>query len=182
MSEFKEHHVVPDVIDTWPGEVVRVEYDSSHHVNLGNVLDVKSTQKLPKIFFNSDADQFYTVMVVDPDALSRETHEFRNFCHFVVVNVPGVSGDHVDVHKGHTVVPYMGPAPPPKTGLHRYVFLVYKQPARYDTHNLQSFGSDKGAESRKSFIPDAWLQDSFGKQTPQLQAANFFQAGEVHEK
>jgi len=179
-SEFKEHGVVPDVIDTWPPNVVKVEYSSAHHVNLGNVLGVKDTQGQPRLFFPTVPQAFYTVMCVDPDALSRATHEFRNFAHWVTVNVPGTGSDHVDLHKGHTVTPYMGPAPPPKSGLHRYVFLVYKQQGQIDTHNLKGFGNGKdSSEERKSFLPETWFKTHFAGQLPELYAGNFFQAGEL---
>jgi len=179
-SEFKEHGVVPDVIPTWPPNVAKVEYSSSCHVNLGNVLPVKETQSQPRIFFPSQPGAHYTIMMVDPDALSRQTHEFRNYCHWLQVNVPGSTSDHVDVHKGHNIVPYMGPAPPRKTGLHRYVFLVYKQSGQLPTHDIKSFGVGKdGSEERKLFQPDKWLRQHFGAQVPELYAANFFQAGEV---
>jgi len=174
MAEFKEHGVVPDVIDTWPPNVAKIDYSSSTHVNLGNVLTVKETQQLPKLFFPSELHSLYTVMMVDPDALSRKTHEFRNFCHYVQVNVPGAGSEHVDIHKGHNVVPYMGPAPPPKSGLHRYVFLVFVQHASIDTHNLKGFGKEQ--DSRKSFLPEQWLRTTFGAALPTLHAANFFQA------
>jgi len=180
MSEFKEHGVVPDVIDTWPPNVAKVEYSSSNHVNLGNVLTVSSTQGQPKLFFPTTTNQLFTVMLVDPDALSRQTHEFRNFVHYLSVNVAGSGSDHIDLHKGHNVVPYMGPAPPPKSGLHRYVFLVYLQRGQVDTHNLKSFGGGKdGADARKSFLPDQWLKTHFAGQLPELYAANFFQAGDL---
>jgi len=180
MAEFKEHGVVPDVIPTWPPNICKVEYSPSTHVNLGNVLAVKDTQSQPKLLFPSQSGSFYTVMMVDPDALSRATHEFRNFGHWLQVNVPGSTTDHVDVHKGHNVVPYMGPAPPRKTGLHRYVFLVYKQQGQLPTHNLKSFGGGKeGAGERKSFLPEKWLREHFGDQLPELYAGNFFQAGET---
>ena len=179
MSEFKEHGVVPDVIDTWPPNVATVEYSTHSHVNLGNVLSVKDTQTQPRIHFPTLPGLLYTIMLVDPDALSRATHEFRNFVHFVTVNVPGTGTDHVDAHKGHVVVPYMGPAPPPKSGLHRYVFLVYKQAGQLATHNLHSFGGGKeGADARKNFLPETWLKQTFGT-LPELHAANFYQAGEV---
>jgi len=174
MAEFKEHGVVPDVIDTWPANVAKIDYSTSTHVNLGNVLTVKETQQLPKLFFPSELHALYTVMMVDPDALSRKTHEFRNYCHYVQVNVPGAGSEHVDIHKGHNVVPYMGPAPPPKSGLHRYVFLVFKQHASLDTHNLSGFGKEQ--DSRKSFLPEQWLRTTFGASLPTLHAANFFQA------
>jgi len=181
MSEFKAHAVVPDVIQTWPPNVAKVEFGSAHHVNLGNVLTVKDTQNQPKILFPTVHGSYYTVMCVDPDALSRQTHEFRNFCHWITVNVPGTGHDHVDVHKGHTVVPYMGPAPPPKTGLHRYVFLVYRQQAQLDTHNLSQFGQGKEhMGERKSFLPETWIKQTFGAHVPELYAGNFFQAAEGH--
>jgi len=180
MSEFKEHGVVPDVIPTWPPNVCKVEYSPSHYVNLGNVLSVKDSQSQPKLMFATAPHAHYTVMMVDPDALSRQTHEFRNFCHWVMVNVPHSSTEHVDVHKGFCVVPYMGPAPPPKTGLHRYVFLVYKQREQLATHNMKQFGTGKeAANERKSFQPDEWLRQHFAGQVPELYAGNFFQAGEV---
>ena len=143
--------MVPDVIDTWPPNVAKVDYSSSSSANLGNVLTVKETQKLPNLFFPSEQGAHYTVMLVDPDALSRKTHEFRNYCHYVQVNVPGTGNEHVDVHKGHSVVPYMGPAPPPKSGLHRYVFLVFKQHSALETHNLKGFS---GQDERKNFLPE----------------------------
>ena len=173
---YQEHGVVPDVIETWPANVAKVDYSSSHIANLGNVLAIKDTQRLPTVYFPSEANAFYTVMCVDPDALSRKTHEFRNFCHYVQVNVPGTGSEHVDIHKGHNVVPYMGPAPPAKSGLHRYVFLVYRQQGQVDTHNIKEFGKDKEMDSRKSFLPETWLRTTFGGALPTLHAANFFQA------
>ena len=157
-----------------------MEYSTSNHVNLGNVLAVKDTQSQPKLLFPSQQGALYTVMCVDPDALSRQTHEFRFFLHWLQVNVPGSTTDHVDAHKGHNVVPYMGPAPPPKTGLHRYCFLVYRQQQQLDTHNLKSFGNSKDTQDqRKSFQPEQWLRQHFASNMPELYAANFFQAGEV---
>jgi len=174
MAEFKEHGVVPDVIDTWPPNVAKVDFSTSASANLGNVLTVKDTQRMPTLYSPTENHALYTCMLVDPDALSRKTHEFRNYCHWVQVNVPGTGSEHVDVHKGHNVVPYMGPAPPAKSGLHRYVFLVFKQHSQVETHNLKGFGQDQ--DSRKSFVPEQWLRTTFGASLPTLHAANFFQA------
>ncbi len=40
----------------------------------------------------------------------------------MVVNIPGG-----DLSKGTVLTPYAGPSPPKGSGLHRYIFLVYKQ-------------------------------------------------------
>ena len=59
---------------------------------------------------------------VDPDAPSRNDPKFREWHHWLVVNIPGS-----DVSKGDAVAEYIGAGPPKGTGLHRYVFLAYKQ-------------------------------------------------------
>lgn len=63
-----------------------------------------------------------SLYVSDPDAPSRNEPKFREWHHWLVVNIPGN-----DVSKGETLSEYVGSGPPQGTGLHRYVFLVYKQ-------------------------------------------------------
>jgi len=172
MSEFKEHHVVPDVLDTWPGEVAHVEYDSKHHVNLGNELDVAHTQRHPKVHFPTQKGDYYTLLMLDPDALSRKTHEYRHYLHWLMVNIPGTGSDHIDVSTGRIISPYMGPAPPKGTGLHRYVIAVYNQHEyQVDITNIPRFEGEK----RKSFNPNTFFKEHY-KQSPELLAGNFFQA------
>lgn len=72
----------------------------------------------------------------DPDAPSRKDPKFREVLHWLVVNVPGS-----DLSKGETVAGYRGSGPPKDTGLHRYVFLIYKQSGNQD------FSSEKRIES-----------------------------------
>lgn len=64
----------------------------------------------------------------DPDAPSRAEPTFDQWLHWTVVNIPGK-----DLSKGNTLAEYVGSGPPPNTGLHRYVFLVYKQ---HDKHEF----------------------------------------------
>lgn len=60
--------------------------------------------------------------MLDPDAPSRAQPDFREWHHWLVVNIPGDK-----VAEGETLSEYVGSGPPQGTGLHRYVFLVYKQ-------------------------------------------------------
>jgi len=157
-----------------------VDYGTSHNVNLGNLLSVADTQKSPTIHCPSEKGVHYTIILADPDALSRETHEFRNFCHWIVINVPGVGGnDKIDYSKGNTIVNYMGPAPPPGSGLHRYCILIYRQHSHVDPERIKPFGQSKDMSDRKSFHIDQWMKANFTGTQPTLIAANFFQAGEV---
>lgn len=61
--------------------------------------------------------------MVDPDAPSRTNPKNREYRHWLVMNIPGN-----DVTKGDEVIGFIGSGAPKHTGLHRYVYLVYKQP------------------------------------------------------
>jgi len=83
-------------------------------------------------------DQLYTVLMVDPDAPSRSDPSMRSFLHWAIVNCPGEERD-----RGDTIAEYTGPAPPPGSGLHRYVFIVYQQTAKADVSKLDKIGASR---------------------------------------
>jgi len=118
------HQVVPDVISTVPGRQVTVEYESAF-VDFGNVLTPTQVKDKPKVSWTAEPNRFYTLIMTDPDAPSRETPKNREWQHWIVVNIPGG-----DVSKGETLVDYVGAGPPKGTGRHRYVFVVYQQPGK----------------------------------------------------
>lgn len=60
--------------------------------------------------------------MTDPDAPSRKNPTFREVRHWTVVNIPGNN-----LSKGETIIEFIGSGPPVGTGLHRYIFLLYKQ-------------------------------------------------------
>lgn len=43
----------------------------------------------------------------------------------------------IDVSKANELQPYVGPGPPPKTGLHRYIFLLFKNESG-DAKNIEN--------------------------------------------
>lgn len=60
--------------------------------------------------------------MTDPDVPSRQNTSNREIINWLVVNIPGIK-----LSKGQTLANYRGPTPLKGTGLHRNVFLVYKQ-------------------------------------------------------
>lgn len=91
----------------------------------GNVLTPTQVKDIPvEVSWPAEPSSLYTLCMTDPDAPSRLAPKFREWHHWLVVNIPGSS-----VAKGTTLSEYVGSGPPKGTGLHRYVFLVYKQPA-----------------------------------------------------
>lgn len=91
-------------------------------MNLGNQLTPTKVKDIPTLKWDAEEGAYYTVMMVDPDAPSRANPIFE-FRHWLVMNVPGT-----EIEKGDAITEYVGSGPPKRSGLHRYVFLVFKQP------------------------------------------------------
>nr|ABF18365.1 putative phosphatidylethanolamine-binding protein [Aedes aegypti] len=120
---FTDNEIVPDVLSKAPGALVKVSYTSAGaEVNLGNELTPTQVKDEPSVSWEAEPGALYTLVMTDPDAPTRAEPKMREWKHWVVINVPGS-----DVAAGETVAEYIGSAPPQDSGLHRYVFLVYKQ-------------------------------------------------------
>lgn len=76
----------------------------------------------PTVTYSADPSAYYTLTMIDPDAPTRQNPEISEVRHWVMVNIPGNK-----VSVGQTLVEYIGSGPPQGTGLHRYIFLVFKQ-------------------------------------------------------
>lgn len=83
--------------------------------------------------------------MTDPDAPSRKEPTFREWHHWLVGNIPGDN-----VLKGEVLSEYIGSGPPPDTGLHRYVFLVYEQPGRINFSDVKKL-KNNSADNRGGF-------------------------------
>ncbi|XP_057668960.1 protein D3-like isoform X1 [Diorhabda carinulata] len=121
-EKMEKEEVIPDVIDKVPEEVTEVIYPSGAKVNLGNELTPTQVKDEPVVKWTSDDNAFYTVAMVDPDAPSRKEPKVREVLHWLVGNVRGS-----DIKSGDVIAEYRGSGPPLNTGLHRYIFLIYKQ-------------------------------------------------------
>lgn len=100
-------------------------YADGLHVRSGNELTPRQVKDQPLVRWPvADAASFYTLLLCDPDAPARDDPAQREVLHWCVVNVPG--GD-VE-NGGDTLFEYIGSGAPEETGLHRYVFLVFRQP------------------------------------------------------
>lgn len=121
-KSMEAHQVVPDVIPVAPKALATIKYISGVEANEGNVLTPTQVKDLPKIEWPAKENTFYTVCMTDPDAPSRKEPTFREWHHYLVVNVPENK-----IEEGEILSDYVSSGPPPDTGLHRYVFLIYEQ-------------------------------------------------------
>ncbi|CAH1117551.1 unnamed protein product [Phaedon cochleariae] len=162
---FKDNQIVPDVISVAPGKLLEVKYKSNVEVKLGNELRPKQVQEAPEVKYEADAGDYYTLLLTDPDAPSRKNPTVREFSHWLVVNIPGSK-----VSEGDNIREYMGSAPPEGTGLHRYVFLLYKQNGKqtFDEPHQVATDGNRGRFSTAQFAKKHNLGNPI--------AGNFFQA------
>lgn len=164
-SSFEEHGVVPDVIATVPKELLEVCF-CEVRAKEGNCLTPTEVQNEPELSWMAEPNGLYTICMTDPDAPSREDPQFREWHHWLVVNVPSY-----EVRKGKVLSAYVGAGPPKDTGLHRYVLLVYKQKCRLDCDEPEL--PNTSADGRGCFkIANFARKYDLGEPV----AGNFFQA------
>lgn len=139
LNRFVEAKIVPDVISKKPKYVAEIRYNSSV-VNMGNQL-TPTKVKDPPTYLNwpTEENALYTLCLTDPDAPSRANPKYREWHHWLVVNIPGTN-----ISEGYTLSEYVGAGPPQGTGLHRYVYLIYKQPdmLSFDEKKLTNTSGD----------------------------------------
>ncbi|XP_032672736.1 protein D2-like isoform X3 [Odontomachus brunneus] len=160
------HEVIPDVVDKVPADVLNVSYPNNLTVEIGKVLTPTQVKDQPNVQWSGEANTFYTLCMTDPDAPSRKEPKFREWHHWLVGNIPGS-----DVSKGEVLSEYVGSGPPQGTGLHRYVFLLYKQSGKltFDEKRLTNrSGDNRGKFSIKNFAAKYKLGDPI--------AGNMYQA------
>ncbi|KAI0151987.1 PEBP-like protein [Hypoxylon sp. NC0597] len=133
--------IFPTVIDKFlPSFLLDAEWPSGAHAELGNTVPVEKVQDEPAIIVHQsqspsgssgnrdNSNVTYTITITDPDAPSRDNPKWSEFCHFIATGIKlPTSGSSITVNLSglEDIIPYKPPGPPPKTGKHRYVFLLF---------------------------------------------------------
>lgn len=190
---YNKHKIVPEVVDQFSTQgLLTIEYGGKDQVTLGNTLSVEGTQSHPKVQFtlnlpNQEAellvqeDDRFMLVLTDPDAPSNTDHKWSQYCHWIAtdltLNTNTATSEEslstvLDFSKAHDLVSYQGPAPPEKTGKHRYVFLFYKQDPQANLvapEDRPTWGTGVPGSGVKE-----WVKKHGGKS--ELLAVNFFYA------
>ncbi|KAL4222403.1 Phosphatidylethanolamine-binding protein 1 [Mactra antiquata] len=165
-SVFVTSGLVKDVIDEAPAKILQISYNGKV-LNPGDNLTPTEVKDVPTVTYDASPDTFYTLINHDPDAPSRADPKFGEFQHWVKMNIPGN-----DVNKGEEMTAYIGSGAPKGTGLHRYLFLLYKQTnGKIDTSVIPSIPNNT-AEGRRSQKAREWAS----KYNLELVAGNFYLA------
>lgn len=88
---------------------MNIQYPNHRPVVDGDYLSPMKTANAPMITLSLDNHRLYTLLMFDPDAVG------GNLIHWMIVNTET------------TIFPYLGPHPPPDSGIHHYHFLLIAQ-------------------------------------------------------
>ncbi|XP_063241228.1 26 kDa secreted antigen-like [Bacillus rossius redtenbacheri] len=141
--DYARYGVVPDVVATAPSVQLDVTFSSGEAAHCGNELSPESTLSPPKVQAPVDPAPFYTLLHVNPDAPL-----VAPYLHWLEVDIPGSGLRQGDISAGSTEATYRPPQPFPGAGPQRYVYLVYRQPARSAGDSL---ATDEETELRYFF-------------------------------
>ena len=125
---FPPTEVDPTIVPALGTIALRIRYDRDHIVHDGLAIPPEFTKKQPNVSYiphpveSEEECGLYTLLLVDPDAPSRINHNLREHVSWAVVNIPQDK-----VTAGETLLAYQAPAPSYASGLHRYIFCLYKQ-------------------------------------------------------
>ncbi|XP_020798725.1 protein D3 [Drosophila serrata] len=163
---FSDHKIVPDVLQSCPYKMLKVTYSGGQRVDMGRELTPTQVKQQPTVEWEADPNTLYTLILTDPDAPSRKDPKYREWHHWLVVNIPGNN-----IEEGQVLTAYVGAGPPEGTGLHRYVFLVFKQNQQLNCNEPRipkTSGDKRSNFSTAKFITKYKLGNPI--------AGNFFQA------
>ncbi|CAH0394695.1 unnamed protein product [Bemisia tabaci] len=155
-KKMEEHKILPDIVDHPAKYELKLKYFYEHIPNFGNDLNPHDLDA-PPYYVNFerrlDVDEYYTMLMIDPDQPSRAQPEEREWIHWLVTNMWGCS-----LLSGDTIVRYLTPKPEQGTGPHRYIFFVFRQAdgeMNFDEkiiNNTRYDGDLRGHFNTKEFI------------------------------
>ncbi|KAL3530402.1 hypothetical protein ACH5RR_009724 [Cinchona calisaya] len=146
--------VIGDVVDNIsPTIEMSVTYNSNKQVYNGHELFPSSVTIKPKVDVQGgDMRSFFTLIMTDPDVPGPSDPYLREHIHWIVTDIPGTT----DSSFGKDVVSYEMPRP--NIGIHRFVFLLFKQKRRQTVNpplSRDGFSTRKFAEENELGLPVA---------------------------
>ncbi|PIA49563.1 hypothetical protein AQUCO_01300391v1 [Aquilegia coerulea] len=140
--------VVGEVVDSFtPSVKLEVTYNSNKQVYNGHELMPATITAKPRVQIGGDdMRSTYTLVMTDPDAPSPSDPHLREHLHWLVTNIPGTT----DASFGKELIAYEPPKP--VIGIHRFVFILFKQkgrqavkaPTSRDRFNTRRFSEENG--------------------------------------
>ncbi|KAI3894087.1 hypothetical protein MKX03_013284 [Papaver bracteatum] len=125
MATLRVGGVVGEVVDEFnPSVEMKVIYNTKQ-VSNGHEFMPASFSMKPRVEIGGlDMRDAYTLIMTDPDAPGPSDPYLKEHLHWIVTDIPGTT----DASFGKEIVSYE--IPKPVIGIHRYVFILFKQKGR----------------------------------------------------
>ncbi|KAI7730298.1 hypothetical protein M8C21_004512 [Ambrosia artemisiifolia] len=140
--------VIGEVVDSFtPSVKLDVTYNLNKIVYNGHELMPNLITTKPRVDIGGeDMRSAYTLIMTDPDVPGPSDPYLREHLHWIVTDIPGTT----DTSFGREIVSYE--TPKPVIGIHRYVFILFKQktrntvspPASRERFNTRTFSQEHG--------------------------------------
>ncbi|KAN0041067.1 hypothetical protein ACTFIV_003603 [Dictyostelium citrinum] len=157
---------ISDVISFTPKKLLTVKYNGKE-LNINDTLTPTLVQNKPEVSWEAKNDELYTLILDDPDAPTRSDPKFGQWKHWLVTNIKGN-----DISTGQELAKYIGAGPPPNTSLHRYIFILCKQPSNQNIEFKGEHILPLTADLRNNWNAETFIK----KWNLEPEAINFFQA------
>lgn len=142
---------------TFPAQVRSLEPHTNTATSTNHFKDAQSPPKLS--FPGLSTDKTYFVVCLDIDAPFLSFKVLGPILHWIQPGVKASVSGELDL-SAPFVCNYIGPAPPPGSGPHRYTFYLYEQPAGFETAKYApADGQKMGNWSRIRYDLDAWAKE-----------------------
>ncbi|KAK9291062.1 hypothetical protein L1049_009247 [Liquidambar formosana] len=138
--------VIGDVLDSFtPSIKMSVTYNNNKQVCNGHEFYPSAVTSKPRVeIHGGDMRTFFTLVMTDPDVPGPSDPYLREHLHWIVTDIPGTT----DATFGREVVSYE--IPRPNIGIHRFVFVLFKQkrrqtvtpPSSTDHFNTRNFAAE----------------------------------------
>ncbi|GER29073.1 terminal flower 1 [Striga asiatica] len=124
--------VIGDMLDAFtPTTKMFVTYGNNKQVFNGHEFYPSAVAAKPRVEIQgTDMRTFYTLVMTDPDVPGPSDPYLREHLHWLVTDIPGTT----DASFGKELVCYE--TPKPNIGIHRFVFVLFKQKGRQTVKSL----------------------------------------------
>ncbi|KAI5457811.1 putative protease inhibitor [Mariannaea sp. PMI_226] len=165
-----------ELIEADPSKVLGLTVGSHSDIKPGQFIPRADATPEPELSFSGlSPSKTYMVVSLDPDAPFPSFSVLGPALHWIQPGLQ-VGADNSTSLKATApfVADYVGPGPPPGSSPHRYIFLLYEEPAGFDGKKFAPANGQKmGIKGRIRYDLDAWAkQVSLG---PVL-ACNYFKS------
>uniref|UniRef100_A0A0M3I893 Phosphatidylethanolamine-binding protein n=1 Tax=Ascaris lumbricoides TaxID=6252 RepID=A0A0M3I893_ASCLU len=127
-AKFAEHEITPNIIPNPPAQVLNCNWDGIQ-VQPGQTMSPRNLRFAPRVTLAVDPESTFTLVMIDPDNLSRKNPSVAEWLHWLVTNIPA-SNINEGINGGQHQCPYGSPAPQPRTDVHRYIILLFEHQGR----------------------------------------------------